>query len=706
MRKKFVLFLFISSIFYLLVSACAFRQTAVLKQHTISVPVVRLLKQLPVQNQTQQQIWIETLANQPEDSLRKMMSLFTRNDSLLRVQIRFALHGLALNFQRFNEKQQAKFIALFTEALHASQHFLHQQFLIEQIQWTADDRFAPLLIPFYSRAELRQPVLRSLRQLKGPHSDTAVLQLLKTSPDPSLIELCAEHQIKQSISLLKKWAAHEDKSIKQAALLVLARFADPSVLNEAKRDARLSFILARELLARQKNEQAAPLISYWLAKADSLDCSLVSELLNLQYELKPKRALNLALKQYLKRPACRNAILFTSQNWKDSLVVRAFSEILKSSDESAVLQWINWLGQSKNRFALKALLSLFETKNLNPAIRQALLQALNYYAQPSLTKILLNEILSHPQNTSIVLQALARHPKEHFEEPFARILPQAADSVKPALIQFAAQHQLKATWPFVLSNLQSEDFRLQRAVWKASVSLAAKTEIDSLFHLALASPDATSWKAASRALSELIEHQKIQRPMHQLLKKEWTVADATAKIKILELSRRLGGRDFFSFVILAAKASSPMLRKAAEEALLNWPDEAALNDLIVYLKKTKNQRQKILALRQAVRLIQQSGMAAERAFPYLKELLSLATRLNEKKFVVAAMGDFPSFESIQFLSERTNDRHLGQTAFIALQRIFQEKIKDLDEETQEYWLALISGKAAPEVIQSINELRR
>ncbi|MCD6376208.1 MAG: DUF1080 domain-containing protein, partial [Caldisericaceae bacterium] len=42
----------------------------------------------------------------------------------------------------------------------------------------------------------------------------------------------------------------------------------------------------------------------------------------------------------------------------------------------------------------------------------------------------------------------------------------------------------------------------------------------------------------------------------------------------------------------------------------------------------------------------------------------------------------------------------------ALQRIFQEKIKDLDEETQEYWLALISGKAAPEVIQSINELRR
>ena len=120
--------LFISGIFYLLVSACAFRQTAVLKQHTISVPVVRLLKQLPVQNQTQQQIWIETLANQPEDSLRKMMSLFTRNDSLLRVQIRFALHGLALNFQRFNEKQQAKFIALFTEALHASQHFLQQQF--------------------------------------------------------------------------------------------------------------------------------------------------------------------------------------------------------------------------------------------------------------------------------------------------------------------------------------------------------------------------------------------------------------------------------------------------------------------------------------------------------------------------------------------------------------------------------------------------
>ena len=710
MRKNDFKRLLILITIYLILAGCAASRTTMVRPAAPPLSVNQLLEQFPAQDETQQTLLLQALIAQPPDSLQKVFKLFASGDSIIQLKTQYALHGLFLNFARFSPAQKQKLLTITAGTLNQLKSAPKKQFLIEQIQWTADDRFAPVVQPFFSTERLRQSVLRTLKQLEGPQTDRTVLNLLKNSPEqfkPALIALCAQKRIKKSVPLLRTFLSSENEQVRQAALLALARLADLSILDRARQHAFLSFELIRALIDQHQPGQAQSLIAYWLTNAQRLSCSQFNQLLELTYALDQKAALEQAFSKFKNsnNPSCRNGILFTVEHWDARPVAGKFSSVFNTTDHQAQLKVIDFFARTKNRFAFAPMLSFWRKGQPAKNVRRALIRALVQQADTTVIPPLIQELTNHPENTPVVLQALSHFNTAAYSAPLISAFKQMPDSTKPAVIRFAARHHLTNFQPLLLRLSQTADVTLRQVSWQALAELSVEEQLDSLFALALTIQEPATRDMALKSIGKMVKREKLQRQLLALVNDRWPGLDTSAKIDVLHLCRVMGGKSFFKLLQSALTDQNPDLKKAARRELMRWPDDAALPTLLQMTKTEANQKEKILALRQALYIIKKSQMAAERAFLYLSQLLQQNWQPAEKQMIVAALGDFPDFESIKLLSRLTADQDVGPTAFTALTRLLQERTLNEDENLKQAYLAIIAGHASARVAAQIEEMR-
>jgi len=175
-----------------------------------------------------------------------------------------------------------------------------------------------------------------------------------------------------------------------------------------------------------------------------------------------------------------------------------------------------------------------------------------------------------------------------------------------------------------------------------------------------------------------------------------------AEEAVIETCRRMENKDAAATVVLAALpgpavpvrcsvlrvvASVPSakslaaLRTAVNDAdaevsdtaiygLATWPDPAAVPDLLVIAGSNKSPKQKLLALRGAIRLAGPAGkLPAEQAAKLLADIMRLAKRTEEKKLILAALAEVKHPAAIELASKCLTDPALEVEAATAVVKI-------------------------------------
>ncbi|NOX87429.1 MAG: DUF1080 domain-containing protein, partial [Calditrichaeota bacterium] len=344
-----------------------------------------------------------------------------------------------------------------------------------------------------------------------------------------------------------------------------------------------------------------------------------------------------------------------------------------------------------------------DTKSVK--IRRAALKALAKYQRPDLIKFFLKELKLFPQNADLVLDALRRFPNSAFENKIEKHYFEWSDSARLAVIPFAAERDLKLLTAALLKETEGANPALRRQAWKGLAKLADKEQIEPMLALALKSGGEKEQQQALKAVAEAARRTKSERLLKKQLQTVYPSAADSQKIAILKLCKKMGGKAYFELVEKGLNSASPAVKNQAREILLKWQDDAALPALLEFARKNRNNKKSVLAVRQSVRIIRQSGMAAERAFLYLQKLMPLAKDVSEKQMIISALGQFPAYPAVRYLSSLLDHPELSDAAFNALSQIVSQRKDDSDLSPKEIYLATLEGRASEAVRQMIEQQR-
>ena len=142
-------------------------------------------------------------------------------------------------------------------------------------------------------------------------------------------------------------------------------------------------------------------------------------------------------------------------------------------------------------------------------------------------------------------------------------------------------------------------------------------------------------------------------------------APTQAKLALLRLLRSAGGPGALKTVRGAASDGDAEVKDTALRALCDWPTTDALPAVAELARTTASPTFKVLALRGYIRLAAQQDAPAAKKVETLKDALGLATRNDEKRLVLSALGNIPGPESLALVTPYLDSPDLKEEACLA-----------------------------------------
>jgi HEAT repeat protein len=142
-------------------------------------------------------------------------------------------------------------------------------------------------------------------------------------------------------------------------------------------------------------------------------------------------------------------------------------------------------------------------------------------------------------------------------------------------------------------------------------------------------------------------------------------APTAAKPSLLRVLSAAGGEKSLDAVRAATKDADAEVKDAALRVLCEWPTPDALPDVTALARGGADNRTKVLAIRGMIRLIPQQSVAADVKLAGLKEVLGMATRTEEKRLAVAALGEVGLPAALEIVAPMIDSADLKEEACMA-----------------------------------------
>ena len=141
-------------------------------------------------------------------------------------------------------------------------------------------------------------------------------------------------------------------------------------------------------------------------------------------------------------------------------------------------------------------------------------------------------------------------------------------------------------------------------------------------------------------------------------------ADGESRASLLRALARAGGPAALEATIGQLTDKDQAVRDEAVRMLSIWPDAGALPHLLQLAKEGESERHKVLAIRGLVRLATAvEGQPADVAT--LATAMNLATRAEEKRLVLGALGGVAGNEALAVVTPALDDPALAEEAALA-----------------------------------------
>jgi HEAT repeat protein len=295
-----------------------------------------------------------------------------------------------------------------------------------------------------------------------------------------------------------------------------------------------------------------------------------------------------------------------------------------------------------------------------PELRIAAINILDRLGDASCVPVLLDAATADDVKLAGAAKAaLVKLPGADVDAAIVALLKQPSVNARRTGIELVGARRITGAIPELLRV--ADDATIGNASLKILGDLAGPSEIPALLGLLAKTKSAS----AEAALSTVCARQSDRAACADKLVPAFAQSDAAVKTALLRVLRAAGGAKALAVVRAATTDADAEVKETALRTLCDWPTADALPDVTALAKTATDKKWKILALRGQLRLIPLQSATPEQKMASLKELTPMVERTEEKRLLLAALGEIPTAESLALVAPYLKAPGLKEEAAIA-----------------------------------------
>jgi type 1 glutamine amidotransferase/HEAT repeat protein len=306
---------------------------------------------------------------------------------------------------------------------------------------------------------------------------------------------------------------------------------------------------------------------------------------------------------------------------------------------------------------------LTATKSTVPQIRAAALEGLSTVATaddvPTLVKLAIS-----PEDQANARMALNRAPG--IDTAIAANIPTAQGKEKLELIRAAGERASRPAAEAILASVRDTDPAVRREALRALRGIAQPQQSGAILDMLVNATDEDDRMELQRALAaSLGRADKLN--VQPVVAAFDNAKDAETKASLVSVIALTGDKSALPILRKALEQSDAVVQRAAISGLAEWSSPDPMDDLLKVARTSTDPAIKSLAIRGYVRLVQRPvGRSAAENAKLLGAAMSVASRPDEKKAVLAAVQRVVTPESLQIAQSAESDPAVAAEAKLAV----------------------------------------
>ena len=203
--------------------------------------------------------------------------------------------------------------------------------------------------------------------------------------------------------------------------------------------------------------------------------------------------------------------------------------------------------------------------------------------------------------------------------------------------------------PALLQEVASDDGNVRRRAIAALGNVAGPEDVASLIHGLLKIQDAGERDEAGRAVAAVCARAADEARQADPVLDEYHKAASTEQLVLLPVLGRIGGAKVLGLVREALADPDPRRRESAHQALFNWPDSTAADDLASLAESAADRDLKNRAIQELARVVILPGDRSDDArLALLARAMKQADRNEDKRMILDRVREVHSFAAVRF----------------------------------------------------------
>ncbi|MFH1746331.1 MAG: HEAT repeat domain-containing protein [Planctomycetota bacterium] len=629
------------------------------------------------------------LANLEAQDLTALCDMLTEPDTADDTQARMALQGLTWYLGSVGTtEQQAKYVDVLCAALKQDKVPAVKAFLIRQLQLLADERAVPVLAAFLHDEELYDFAAQALLAIGGDQAAQAFYRAYPGAEGARRVAIIdALGLLRSSLGrqVLLEEAADQSGTNTTAALvasgdvmcqdlrLAMVQAPPTSSRYELSRraHAHLCWIKNRALqlpLANRLQSYRNDLTHWIVYHVIQAEPQYHSAALYAMADLGGQRVAHELVKALGNRdPEVRAATAEIAASMPGPEMTQALLKAFDSTEPARKVVILEILRRRGDRAAASVVERALSDDNVE--VRLAGLTALPVLAPDLVVQRLISFLHTCRDDTErqAAQRELVRLQGPRVVEQLGIAMDNAPTAVRIALIEVLADRRADTQLSRLLFAARQGDPDVRLAAIRALERIGDIETMPELLSLLIGVDNERERLALEAALAVTCKRPDDPAAGAELILAKLDPTNEQQYISLLRVLGHIGGNAALEAVQPALSDKREPVRQAAFHALLEWPDVAAVPDILDIARQTDELKYHVLAMRAFARLV---ASDTERETASLLALyddgLGVARRVEERRLLLSKLGTLKKSETILLLERFLEDEDLADEAAMAL----------------------------------------
>ncbi len=343
-------------------------------------------------------------------------------------------------------------------------------------------------------------------------------------------------------------------------------------------------------------------------------------------------------------------------------MLRALADRLDGLPVESQAKLISALGTRRDSRLMPVVLRAAESRH--EQLRLAALRALGGVGEATVVPMLLQAVYAGGEPGAAAREAL--------EATFApgvdqRLLQAFGQTDKPEqqamIVEILDRRRAVESIPLLLELAAGDNADLRRRAFASLARLASPSDVPQMIQALLKLKEQRDREDAEKAIATVCG--RISEPDERaepVLAVYQRLAPAE-QLKIIPLVGRIGAVKSLAMLRAMLAQDDQQLYNAAAEAICNWPDALAAEDMLRLASTAPGEQQRIRAVRAVARVavLQDNRPDAEK-LELLKRAMKLATRNEERALILDRAASVRQIETLRFVADYLGDPVLAPNA--------------------------------------------